>query len=97
MELIKDYDLEAHYDLGKANVVADAISCNVHCNCFSPEAYNETLCSEMWKLNLKIVPHGTLNQISVEPTLHDQIIMAQLQDEGVRIIKQKLSQGEGKV
>ena len=26
LELIKDYDLEIHYHLGKANVVADALS-----------------------------------------------------------------------
>jgi hypothetical protein len=26
LELIKDYDLEMHYHLGKANVVADALS-----------------------------------------------------------------------
>ena len=50
----------------------------------------------MRKLNLEMIPHGTLNHISVEPTLHDQIIMAQLHDKGVGIIKQKLSQGEGK-
>ena len=43
-----------------------------------------------------MIPQGTLNHISVEPTLHDQIIMAQLQDKGVGIIKQKFSQGGGK-
>jgi ribonuclease HI len=35
LELIKDYDLEVHYHLGKANVVADALSCKIHCYCFS--------------------------------------------------------------
>jgi hypothetical protein len=50
----------------------------------------------MRKLNLEMIPQGTLNQISVEPTLHDQIIVAQLYNEGVKIIKQKLSQGEEK-
>jgi hypothetical protein len=43
-----------------------------------------------------MIPQGTLNHISIEPTLHDRIIMAQLHDEGVKIIKQKLSQGEEK-
>jgi hypothetical protein len=43
-----------------------------------------------------MIPQGTLNHISIEATLHDQIIMAQLYDEGVKIIKQKLSQGEEK-
>jgi hypothetical protein len=43
-----------------------------------------------------MIPHGTLNHIAIEPTLHDRIIMAQLHDEGIRIIKQKLYQGEEK-
>ena len=50
----------------------------------------------MRKLQLEMIPQGTLNHISVEPTLQDQIIMAQLHDKGVGIIKQKLSQGERK-
>ena len=32
LELIKDYNLEVHYHLGKANVVADALSRKSHCN-----------------------------------------------------------------
>ena len=43
-----------------------------------------------------MVPQGSLNHISLEPTLHDSIIMAQLHDEGIKIIKEKLSQGEAK-
>ena len=76
LELIKDYDLEVHYHPGKANVVADALSRKVHCNCLLTDFYNETLCSEMRKLNLKIIPQGTLSHIRVEPTLHDQIILS---------------------
>jgi hypothetical protein len=94
LELIKDYDLEVHYHLGKANVVADALSCKAHCYCLSIEAFSETLCWEMRKLNLEIIPQGSLNHIAIEPTLQDSIIMAQLHDEGVKIIKQQLAQGE---
>jgi hypothetical protein len=94
LELIKDYDLEVHYHPGKSNIAADAVSRKAHCNCQSAEFYNKTLYHEMRKLNLDMVPQGTLNHISVEPTLHDRIIMAQLNDEGVKIIKQKLSKGE---
>jgi hypothetical protein len=32
LELIKDYELEVHYHQGKANVVADALSCKAHCS-----------------------------------------------------------------
>ena len=56
LELIKDYDLEVHYHRGKANVVADALSRNVHCNCLSTESYHDSLCAEMQKLNLEIIP-----------------------------------------
>ena len=32
LELIKDYDMKLHYHPGKANVVADALSCNSYVN-----------------------------------------------------------------
>ena len=56
LELIKDYDIEVHYHPGKANVVADALSRKSHCHCLEAESYNETLCNEMRKLNLEMVP-----------------------------------------
>jgi hypothetical protein len=96
LELIKDYDLEVHYHPGKANVVADALSCKAHCHCLSIEIFSETLCYQMRKLNLEIIPQGSLNLISIVSTLQDNIIMLQLHDEGIKIIKQKLSQGDAK-
>jgi hypothetical protein len=50
----------------------------------------------MRKLNLEIVPQGSLNHIAVEPILQDSIVMEQLHDEGIKIIKQRLAQGEEK-
>jgi hypothetical protein len=32
LEFIKDYELEVHYHLGKANVIADVLSRKAHCN-----------------------------------------------------------------
>jgi hypothetical protein len=96
LELIKDYDIEVYYHLGKTNVVADALSRKVHCSCLSVEAFSETLCWEMRKLNLEIIPQGSLNHIAVEATLKHSIVMAQQHDEGVKIIKQMLAQGEEK-
>jgi hypothetical protein len=55
LELIKDYDLEVLYHPGKANVVADALSRKVHCNCLIMELYSGTLREDMRKLRLKIV------------------------------------------
>jgi hypothetical protein len=50
----------------------------------------------MRKLNLEIIPQGSLNHLSIEATLWDNIILAQQRNKGVRIIKQKITQGEGK-
>jgi hypothetical protein len=96
LKLIKDYDLEVHYHPGKANVVADALSRKSHCYCLSTESYRDTLCSELSKLRLEIVPQGMLNAISVESSLWDQLLMSQASDEGIKTIKQRLSQSDPK-
>jgi hypothetical protein len=83
LELIKDYDLEVHYHLGKANVVADALSRKLQCNCVLMDSRINTLCDELSKMQIEVIPSGSLSHISVEPSLQDQIIMAQLSDKGV--------------
>ena len=80
LELIKDYELEVHYHPGKANVVADALSRKDHCHCLSATPLSESLCFEMEKLNLSIIPHGTLAHLELTPTLRDLIIEAQKKD-----------------
>jgi hypothetical protein len=92
LELIKDYDLEVHYHPGKANVVADALSRKAQCNCITMDSKIATLCDELRKLNMEMVSLGTLDYISVEPTLQEQIIMAQISDKGVQVIKEMLNQ-----
>jgi hypothetical protein len=52
LELIKDYELEIHYHLGKANVVADALRRKASCYCLMMKTSDITLCQEMKKLNL---------------------------------------------
>jgi hypothetical protein len=90
LELIKDYDLEVHYHPRKANVVADALSRKSQCNCVMMDSRINTLCDELSKMKIEVIPSGALSHISVEPTLRDQIIMAQLSDKGVQIIKENL-------
>jgi hypothetical protein len=92
LELIKDYDLEVHYHPGKANVVADALSQKAQCNCVIMDSKIATLCDELCKLNLEVIPLGTLSYISVEPTLHEQIVMAQTGDKGVQVIKEMIEE-----
>ena len=77
-------------------MVADALSRKSHCHCLDAESYNDTLCNEMRKLNLEMVPQGSLNHIAIEPTIQDSIILAQLCDKSVKIIKQELARGEEK-
>jgi hypothetical protein len=92
LELIKDYDLEVHYHPGKANVVADALSRKTQCNCITMDSKVAALCDELHKLNMEVVSPGTLDYILVEPTLQEQIIMAQIGDKGVQLIKEMLDQ-----
>jgi hypothetical protein len=96
LELIKDYDLEVHYHPGMANVIADALSRKAHCNRLTVESYNDTLCEELRKLALEIVPQGKLTTISIKATLYDRIIATQPKDESVKTIKQKLSENDPK-
>ena len=51
-----------------------------------------TLCDELYKLNLEVVSSGALNYISVEPTLQEQIVRAQIGDKGVQVIKEMVVQ-----
>jgi hypothetical protein len=87
LELIKDYDLEVHYHLGKANVVADALSRKVHCNHLELELVSDPLCEEMRRLNLEVLQQGNLYALAVESNLYDRIVTAQRNDEGIQIIK----------
>jgi hypothetical protein len=92
LELIKDYDLEVHYHPWKANVVADALSRKSQCNYMVMDSRINALCDELNKMGIEVIPSCTLSHISIEPTLSDQIIMAQLSDNAVQIIKENLSQ-----
>jgi hypothetical protein len=94
--LIKDCDLEVHYHPGKASVVADALSRKVHCNHIELEPVSDPLCEEMRRLNLEVVPQGSLYALTAESNLFDIIVTAQRNDENIQTIKQKLVEGDPK-
>jgi hypothetical protein len=73
-------------------VVADALSQKSQFNCVMMDSHINTLCDELSKMKIEVIPSGALSHISVEPTLRDQIIMAQISDKGVQIIKENLHQ-----
>jgi hypothetical protein len=56
------------------------------------DSHINTMCDELSKMRIEVIPSGTLSHISVEPTLLDQIVMTQLSDKGVQIIKENLYQ-----
>jgi hypothetical protein len=58
----------------------------------SKDARVTTLCDELCKLNLEVVSSGALSYISVEPTLQEQIVRAQIEDKGVQVIKEMIKQ-----
>nr|ABA98111.1 retrotransposon protein, putative, Ty3-gypsy subclass [Oryza sativa Japonica Group] len=96
LELIKDYDLEVHYHPGKANVVADALSRKSHCNHLRMEGMVPELREEIAQLNLHIVPRGQINTLDIQPLLRTQIEEAQMDNEEVREVKERLAAGRAK-
>ena len=68
LELIKDYDMEVHNHLGKVNVVADAVSHKKQCNWLTIDSHVTTLCDDLRKLSIEVVPPNTLDYILVEQT-----------------------------
>jgi hypothetical protein len=68
LELIKDYELEVHYHLGKANVVADELSRKAHCN------YLPAVRSTGEESSTRVLPDLSLFDIALTPTLRSEII-----------------------
>jgi hypothetical protein len=91
LELIKDYELEVHYHLGKANIVADALSRKAHCN------YLLAIRLTGEESSARELPNLSLFNITLMPTLRVEIIATQKDDEGMVHIKRRMREGDSKV
>jgi hypothetical protein len=87
LELIKDCDLRINYHLGKANVVADALSCRSHMSQLVVDSMPFELCEEFNKLNLRIVTNTKAIEIEVGSNLLQDIRKGQVEDEKIQEIK----------
>jgi hypothetical protein len=84
-ELIKDYDLGINYHLGKANVVADALSRRSHTNHLVVKNIPSELCDEFAKL--KIVANVDVMEMEGGSSLLQEIRRGQAEDEKIQEIK----------
>jgi hypothetical protein len=92
LELIKDYELEVHYHLGKANVLADALSRKHRCNHLMIQPH--TFCCDLEELSRQVVPHGRLNNITLIPNIKKNVMTTQRTDVGMSHIRRRLELGE---
>jgi hypothetical protein len=92
LELIKDYELEVHYHRGKANVVADVLSCKHRCNHIMVQPHPS--CCDPKEPSLRIVPQGRLNNIAPILTIKEDIIAAQRTDVEMSHLHQRMEPGE---
>jgi hypothetical protein len=84
--LFKDYELEAHYHPGKANVAAHALRPKVHYN------YLLTVRLTGEESNTRV-----LHNIIITPLMREEIIEAQKNDEGIAHLRRRLLEGDLKV
>jgi hypothetical protein len=73
LEFIKDYDLDIQYRLGKANVVADALSRKGQVNSITTYLMPQELSWEMEQLNLGMVNNMEATIMEIESTLDQEI------------------------
>jgi hypothetical protein len=83
--LIKDYDVGINYHPGKANVIADTLSCKMYCSTTFARIMRPELCREIRYLNLAMV-NDTAMVVEMEPMLESEIKKGQLEDENVKEI-----------
>jgi hypothetical protein len=95
LELIKDYNLEIHYHLGKANLVADALSRKEHVHSAIVAQLPNEIVEDFRRLNLGIVAHTDGVTIELEHTLEQEIHKGQVGDAKIQEIKDLITESRG--
>jgi hypothetical protein len=96
LDLIKDYDCVISYHLGKANVVADALSRKSRSEITCLKALPHNLRMDIEKLDMEIVigeVQALMVKLEVKSTLLEDIRMTQEKDEEINRIKERASEG----
>jgi ribonuclease HI len=93
LELIKDYDVEINYHLGKANVVADALSRKTYFNNLMVKEEQFALHEEIEKLRIEIVDHGK-SILCVTYDLEDRIRAAQKSSIEIKVLRELIKEGK---
>jgi hypothetical protein len=92
LELIKDYDLGINYHLGKANPVADALSCRSDVGQLVVDSMPFELCEVFDNLNLRIDANTEATEMEVGSNLHQDIQKGQVEDEKIQEIKRNIKE-----
>ena len=92
--MVKDYDLGINYHPGKANVVANALSCKPASLNAIMDSLPPKLRDEITQLNLVIVDASLANILEVAPTLEDKIRSAQEDDVLLKFHAQRMQEGK---
>ena len=93
MELLKDYNLTISYHLGKANVVADALSRKNHGNLAILITSQQAIIEDMRRMEIRVRKHNSkalLANFRIQPTWIERIKVTQLNDPVLQKIQANL-------
>ena len=97
MEFLEDYDFTLHYHLGKANVVADALSQKSRGLLASIDSREWRMLETVGQFGLQYSEQtqGTLGSLVATPSLLSRVIESQGQDAEILSIRDRVQSGTG--
>ncbi|CAL2257126.1 unnamed protein product [Prunus armeniaca] len=97
MEYLEDYDFGLHYHLGKANIVADALSRNTNGFVAGLQIYKWKMmnCIQDYNLHVNVLEHGAyLYNLVTRPTLLGKVVEKQQEDNSCKSIQEHILDGD---